>query len=57
MAKIDDEARLALWCYAKPDEAAAEIERLRTLLKQASNYVDKDHHGMLAEIDAALRQP
>jgi hypothetical protein len=31
-----------------------EIERLRDLLKQTRNYVDRDHYGMLAEIDAAL---
>jgi len=33
-----------------------EIETLRGLLKQTRNYVDKDHYGMLAEIDAALRR-
>lgn len=31
-----------------------EIERLQGLLQQTRNYVDKDHLGMLAEIDDAL---
>jgi hypothetical protein len=31
-----------------------EIESLQDLLRQTRNYVDKDHYGMLAEIDAAL---
>ena len=36
--------------------ALGEIERLRDLLRQTRNYVDRDHYGMLAEIDAALNQ-
>lgn len=35
---------------------ADEIELLRGLLRQTRNYVDRDHYGMLAEIDAALNQ-
>jgi hypothetical protein len=31
-----------------------EIETLRALLQQTRNYIDKDHYGMLAEVDAAL---
>lgn len=30
--KLNDEARLALWCALHPDDAAAEIERLRAVL-------------------------
>jgi hypothetical protein len=43
-----------MWVYENPKEAAAEIDRLRALLQQTRNYIDKDHYGMLAEIDAAL---
>jgi hypothetical protein len=31
-----------------------EVLKLRALLRQTRNYVDKDHYGMVAEIDAAL---
>jgi hypothetical protein len=31
-----------------------EIESLHELLRQAQNYIPKDHYGMLAEIDRAL---
>lgn len=33
MSKIYDQARLALWCHTHPNEAAAEIEQLRSALK------------------------
>lgn len=40
--------------YDEVQELREEIDRLRNLLKQTRNYVDRDHYGMLAEIDAAL---
>lgn len=35
-------------------ELAKTNDELREMLKQTRNYVDKDHYGMLAEIDALL---
>ena len=47
--------------FAKQDDPTdaiarleAEIMSLRALLMVTRNYVDRDHYGMLAEIDTAL---
>ena len=51
MKPFDPESETAVEYVARLE---AKIVYLRALLMASRNYVDRDHHGMLAEIDAAL---
>jgi len=55
MANVDDEGRMALWCIHNPDQAAAEIERLRRALKNIDAVATQKKAGAAVRMQRIAR--